>query len=59
MKNEAVRLGTFAVMPDVQGRADLRRLPIQRVGIKSLRYPLSVVVAGSVQPTVGNWTLDV
>ncbi|HQR98433.1 MULTISPECIES: GTP cyclohydrolase FolE2 [unclassified Polaromonas] len=48
-----------SVMPDVQGRADLRRLPIQRVGITSLRYPLSVVVAGKVQPTVGTWTLDV
>lgn len=59
MKNEAIPLSALALMPDVQGRADLRRLPIQRVGIKSLRYPLSVAVAGSVQPTVGNWTLDV
>jgi len=48
-----------SAMPDVQGRADLRRLPIQRVGITSLRYPLNVVVAGRVQPTVGTWTLDV
>jgi len=48
-----------SAMPDVQGRADLRRLPIQRVGITSLRYPLSVVVAGKAQPTVGTWTLDV
>ncbi|WP_397409090.1 GTP cyclohydrolase FolE2 [Polaromonas sp.] len=48
-----------SVMPDVQGRADLRHLPIQRVGITSLRYPLSVVVAGKAQPTVGTWTLDV
>ena len=47
------------LMPDVQGRADLRNLPIQRVGIKSLRYPLSVQVGGKVQPTVGTWTLDV
>lgn len=46
-------------MPDVQGRADLRQLPIQRVGIKSLRYPLRVLVAGQVQASVGNWTLDV
>lgn len=47
------------LMPDVQGRADLRNLPIQRVGIKSLRYPLSVQVGGKAQPTVGSWTLDV
>lgn len=46
-------------MPDVQSRRDLRQLPIQRVGIKSLRYPLRVSVAGQVQTTVGTWTLDV
>ena len=48
-----------APMPDVQARADLRQLPIQRVGVTSLRYPLQVVVAGQMQPTVGTWTLDV
>ena len=46
-------------MPDVQGRRDLRELPIQRVGVKSLRYPLRLMMAGQVQPTVGTWTLDV
>lgn len=46
-------------MPDVQGRTDLRQVPIARVGVKSLRYPLRVEVAGKVQPTVGAWTLDV
>ncbi len=46
-------------MPDVQGRRDLRAMPIQRVGIKSLRYPLRVLVGGKAQSTVGTWTLDV
>ena len=46
-------------MPDVQGRRDLRAMPIQRVGVKSLRYPLRVMVGGKVQSTVGSWTLDV
>ena len=46
-------------MPDVQARVDLRDIPIQRVGIKSLRYPLSVVVGGKPQATVGTWSLDV
>ncbi len=46
-------------MPDVQSRRDLRQLPIQRVGIKSLRYPMRISVAGQVQSTVGTWTLDV
>ena len=43
-------------MPDVQGRRDLRAMPIQRVGVKSLRYPLRVMVGGKVQSTVGSWT---
>ncbi len=46
-------------MPDVQGRSDVRELPIQRVGVRALRYPLRVVVAGKEQSTVGTWTLDV
>jgi GTP cyclohydrolase I len=46
-------------MPDVQSRRDLREMPIQRVGIQSLRYPLRVMVGGKVQSTVGTWTLDV
>ncbi|MDR3455436.1 MAG: GTP cyclohydrolase FolE2 [Rhodoferax sp.] len=46
-------------MPDVQSRRDVRQLPIARVGVKSLRYPLSVVVGGKAQATVGTWTLDV
>ncbi len=46
-------------MPDVQGRRDLRELPIQRVGVTSLRYPLRVMVDGQLQATVGHWTLDV
>ncbi|MCJ0764096.1 hypothetical protein [Variovorax terrae] len=48
-----------AGMPAVQARRDLRELAIQRVGLTSLRYPLSVVVGGQVQPSVGRWTLDV
>jgi GTP cyclohydrolase I len=55
----AFTMASGQAMPDVQGRSDQRQLPIQRVGIKSLRYPLTVVVGGKVQPTVGTWTLDV
>jgi GTP cyclohydrolase IB len=51
--------GDLKTMPDVQGRADQRELPIQRVGVRSVRYPLSVVAGGKVQATVGTWTLDV
>ncbi len=48
------------VMPDVQSTPDTRQIPIQRVGVKAVRYPLTVrTQAGEVQPAVGTWNLDV
>jgi GTP cyclohydrolase I len=48
------------VMPDVQSNPDTRQIPIQRVGVKSVRYPLSIRTAtGAVQPTIGTFGLDV
>jgi GTP cyclohydrolase I len=48
------------VMPDVQSTLDTRQIPIQRVGVKAVRHPLTVrTQAGEVQPTVGTWNLDV
>ena len=47
-------------IPDIQSSVDHRRLAIQRVGIKSLRYPLSVRMAdGSVQHSVAMVDADV
>ena len=47
-------------LPDVQGSADVRRLVIQRVGIKSVRHPLTVRnAAGEKQHSVGMWSMDV
>ncbi len=46
-------------IPDTQSAADERRLAIQRVGIKDIRYPLHVSVAGTVQTTAALWSLDV
>ena len=47
-------------LPDVQGSADVRRLAIQRVGIKSVRYPLTTHDAtGREQHSVGVWSMDV
>jgi GTP cyclohydrolase I len=47
-------------MPDVQSSVDTRQIPIQRVGVKSVRYPVAVRAAdGAAQPTVGMWNLDV
>lgn len=50
----------FEAIPDIQSTTDTRRIPIQRVGIKSLRYPLNVCMAdGSNQSTVAMVDADV
>jgi GTP cyclohydrolase I len=46
-------------IPDTQSERDHRRLAIQRVGVKDLRYPLRLRVAGDVQELAARWTLDV
>ena len=47
-------------MIDVQGRADTRRIPINRVGIKDLAYPLRVKNgAGEIQSTVATLSMYV
>jgi len=46
-------------IPDTQSARDERHLAIQRVGVKDVRYPLQLRVAGGVQSTAGLWTLDV
>ena len=48
------------VMPDVQSTVDTRQIPIQRVGVKGVRHPLTVrTPGGEAQPSVGTWNLDV
>lgn len=46
-------------IPDTQSARDERHLVIQRVGVKDVRYPLQLRVAGAVQSTAARWTLDV
>ena len=46
-------------IPDTQSAPDQRHLPIQRVGVKDVRYPLKLIVAGAVQSTAALWSLDV
>ncbi|MEO7853737.1 MAG: GTP cyclohydrolase FolE2, partial [Rubrivivax sp.] len=46
-------------IPDTQGARDHRLLPIQRVGVKDLRYPLQLMVAGAPQSSAALWSLDV
>ncbi len=46
-------------IPDTQSASDARHLAIQRVGVKDVRYPLQLQVAGAVQSTAALWSLDV
>src|SRR5262245_60838728 len=46
-------------IPDTQSARDERHLAIQRVGVKDVRYPLQLRVAGQVQSTAALWALDV
>jgi GTP cyclohydrolase I len=46
-------------IPDTQSERDGRHLAIQRVGVKDVRYPLRLRVAGAEQTTAALWDLDV
>jgi GTP cyclohydrolase IB len=46
-------------IPDTQSERDERHLAIQRVGVKDVRYPLTLRVAGAEQSTAALWSLDV
>ena len=46
-------------IPDTQSERDERHLAIQRVGVKSVRYPITVQVGATATPTVATWSLDV
>ncbi|MGO4303850.1 GTP cyclohydrolase FolE2 [Cupriavidus sp. RAF12] len=47
------------VMPDVQSSVDTRQIVIQRVGVKGVRYPLTLKTPAGVVATVGTFNLDV
>lgn len=54
------RFDPAAVIPDVQATPDNRHIAIQRVGVKGVRYPLTVRRAdGSALSTVGSFNLYV
>ena len=47
-------------MPDIQSSPDHRRLAIQQVGVKGLRYPLALIdAAGETHPTVATLAMTV
>lgn len=46
-------------MPDVQSSMDTRRIPIQKVGVKDVTYPMLLQTNTEVLPTVAEWELTV
>src|SRR5437899_3456043 len=46
-------------IPDVNSPLDMRRISIQRVGVKGVRYPLTVKTSSGVQASVGTWNMYV
>jgi GTP cyclohydrolase I len=46
-------------IPDTQSARDERHVPIQRVGVKDVRYPLQLTVAGATHTCAAVWDLDV
>jgi GTP cyclohydrolase I len=49
----------LTTIPDVQSTVDTRHLSIQRVGVKGVRYPVTVKTASGAQPSVGIWNMYV
>src|SRR3954466_9861855 len=46
-------------IPDTQSERDERRLVIQRVGGKDVRYPLQLRIGTAILPTVAQWDMAV
>jgi GTP cyclohydrolase I len=47
------------LLPDVQSRTDHRNLPIEAVGVKGLRYPVTIGSGGDCVPTIGEFAMTV
>jgi len=48
-----------SVMADVQSTRDERALPIEQVGIRGVRHPLTIRTKTGSFPSVGNFEMDV
>jgi GTP cyclohydrolase I len=49
----------LTTIPDVQNAVDTRHIAIQRVGVKGVRYPVTVRTGSGVQPSVARWNMYV
>ena len=46
-------------LPDIQARRDVRNIPINAVGIKGVRYPVTIQSGDDCAPTVASFTMTV
>lgn len=46
-------------MPDVQSSVDTRHIPIQKVGVRDVTYPMLIDTGAEALPTVAEWELTV
>ena len=46
-------------IPDVQNSPDTRRIAINRVGVRGVRYPIRIKTGNGIQSTVGIWNMYV
>src|SRR5579862_4281404 len=60
MSKDGPIVASPARLVDIQSSRDERRIPIDRVGVREVLYPITLKVRGNgVQQTVGNFTLTV
>lgn len=57
--NAPERILHASALPDIQSSPDLRRLPIQRVGVRGVRMPMTVQTTLGHQPTVATIEMTV
>lgn len=57
--NNPAQPSTDNAMPDVQASADVRQIPINKVGIKDVKFPITVSSGDHHQATVGNFSMYV
>lgn len=48
-----------SLLPDIQSQPDRRQLPIEAVGVKGLRYPVTIRSGAADQPTVADFRMTV
>src|SRR5213076_2149718 len=59
-QESAVNAPEYLPLPDTQSLPDVRELPIERVGVKGLRYPVALRAAeGAVQNTIAEFGMYV